>query len=693
MRFLHYLRLKPYGNALLTPAAAAWIGSAQILVFLMASIEGFVWGAVGLSMVPEETAWLGPPVGVFLFALMFAVIWILDASLIMSEKPGLNAPPGHAGLSVLGAKLRWLVGLLVRVAIVAISLYVTAPFVEKLIRAEDIAAWHQTRVEQYFDQRARDLTEQVEARAARHGAAYHARIQDLERQIGDLQSGLAAARERRDELSAEYRPELNILTRDLAEARQRVGDEVLGREGRPEGFGPEAKKWNDRAEQLAETLAAKRAELGERLAPLEASIQDQQQRINGLNDSLVELRTQQQERLARIAREVESEQPPAVPPALTFAARSQALNALRESAAEQSVPHFETVEGFAQAALGILFFALIALKLFEPPAVQAYYSDSIQDHYPKYLDGGLADIPGFEHFNDPARRLPPGEFTRRWRQWQRDPDAMVAEHRAELEARRRLARMNADQAYEAELLSRRREGIDGQLALEQREREAEFVARERELELRVEKLRARLGDETEMERARDRLQLAREREQRVAAKAQAERDQRERRIQALEQDLERLRADIDAQHERQLELARARAETERAMSPTKASIQSLEAKVATKAPRLQQFRTELAALEQERTATGALGWFGRPARRAARLQAAIRRLERALAPEQKALNDQRAQLGVLELGAEQIQHALEESRATELSLRQRGNSQRAALDALLLAPPPVTLSK
>ena len=687
MRLIDYLRLKPYGDSLLTPAAAAWIGSARVLVFLMASIEGFVWGAVGLSMVPSESAWLGPPVGLFLFALMFAVIWILDASLVMSEKPSLGAQPANKGLAGTGRRVRWLTGLLVRVAIVAISLYVTAPFVEKLIRADDIATWHQAQVEHYFDQRARGLAAQVEARAAQQGAGYDARIQDLERQISVLQQTIEGEREGREQLTAEYRPELQVLTRDLAEARERVGNEVLGRDGRPEGFGPEAQKWTDRADRLAEALAEKRAELSERLVPVEASIKDQQERLDRLNDALADLRSQQQDLLVRVAKEVEAEQPPAAAPTLTFAARSKALNALRESPAEQGVPHFETVEGFAQAALGILFFALIALKLFEPPAVQAYYSDSIQDEYPKYLHGGLADIPGFDQYDDPARRLTPGEFARRWRQWQRDPDAMVAEHRAEIEAQRRLARINADQAYEHELLNRRRENIDAQLALELRERESKFAARERELEMRLEKLRARLGDEAELERERDRLQLAHDHEQRAAAMAEAEREQREQQIQALERALEHLRAELHAQHERQLDLARQLAETERAISASKQSIQFLEAEVGNKEPRLHRLRDDLASLEQERTATRALGRFGRLGRRAARLQTAIRRIERSLAPNQRALIDQRGQLSVLEFGNQQLERALEDSRATELTLRYRCDSQRAALDALLLSTP------
>ncbi len=687
LRLIDYLRLRPYGGSLLTPAAAAWIGSARVLIFLMASIEGFVWGAVGFSLVPTATAWLGPPVALFLFALMFAVIWIIDASLIMSEKPGLTGQLDKKGLATAEPRARWLLGLLVRVAIVAISLYVTAPFIEKLIRADDIATWHQAEVERYFDQRARELNEQVEARAAQQGASHLARIQDLEQQISATNQAIEAERERRDRLSAEYQPELQLLSQDLAEARRRIGDEVLGREGRPEGYGPEARKWDARAEVLADTLASKRAELSERLAPIETSIDELQQRLDTLNDALAELRAQQQALLERIADEIEAEQPPAAPPALTFAARSRALNALRESPAEQGVPHFESVEGFAQAALGILFFALIALKLFEPPAVQAYYSETIQEQYRKYLDGGLADIPGFEHHDDPARRLTPVELARRWRQWQRDPEAFVASHRAEREAQRSLERLSADQAHERELLSRRREGIDHQLALEQRQRESELAARERELEIRLDQLGVRLDDETKLQRERDRLQLGRESEQQAEAKTQAEREQREQRLQALQRELDHHRTQLATQQEHQLSLARELAETARAMSACKQSIESLETEVSVKQPALHRLRSNLAAVEEQRAATGAFGRLGRLGRRAARLQRAIRRAERSLAPDQKALAEQRGQLGVFELETEQLQRAIEDGRANELALRQRCESQRAALDALLMSAP------
>jgi chromosome segregation ATPase len=684
LRLRDYLLLRPHGRRLLTPAAAAWIGSAWVVILLMASIEGFVWGAVGLSLVPAATSWLGPPIALFMFALMFSVIWIVDASLIMSEKPR----RAGQGIARAGPLLRWLAGLLVRVAIVAISLYVTAPFIEKLIRADDIAAWHQAQIERYYTERAERLREEVEARATQLDAGYSARIDALEEQRARLDEAVASEQQRRERIAAEYRPEIEVLTQDLAEARKRVGDEVLGRDGRPEGYGPEARKWDARAERLAETLETKRAELGARLQPIEARIEQLRQQIDARNQALADVRAEEQALLGQIRAEVEAEQPPAAPPELTFAARSKALDALRESPAEQGVPHFETVEGFAQAALGILFFALIALKLFEPPSVTAYYSEAVQTLYRRYLDGGLAHIPGFSHDDDPSQRLSPTELAQRWEEWQRDPDGFVKAHRQELDARANLERLDADLAHERELLARRRDGIDHQLALEHRQREAQLRVREQEMELRLAQLGERLADETQLQRERDNWSLERERQQQEEAASEAQRARREQRLNELQQRLERHRTRRLSEREQQLALARRIADNRQAASATEQRMHALASSINANQPSLDQLRDDLETLERQRASSGGRRRFGRLAARARRLRRAIDRRERALAPERDRLEEQRGRLALLDEEYQELQRELDDRRAAEDELQRRCADERAALDALLLAPPP-----
>ncbi|MCG6943069.1 MAG: DUF4407 domain-containing protein [Thiohalocapsa sp.] len=549
---LDVLTLRPYGRSMLTPAAGIWLGSAWLVILLMAGIEGFVWGAVGASLVPSATPWLRPPVAVFMFVLLFSIIWIVDASLIMSERPSFTRRRRHAmGDEGGGPVVRWYLGIGVRIAIVGISLYVTAPFIEKLIRADDIAAWHQAQVEQYYKQRDVTLREQVRARAEQRDAGLLGRVDALQGDIERLETSLAAEREQRKGIEAEFTPQVEVLSRDLADARARVGDEVLGRNGRPEGYGPAARKWNTRVKLLESQLAEVQQQRDQRLSGVESAIAGLQQRLAERTDALQQVRAEQAKLMDDITADVTAEQPPAAPPKLTFAARSKGLNALRNSPAEAGVPHLETVEGFAQAALGILFFALLALKLFEPPSVHAYYSENAQVHYRRYLRGGLAHIPGFDYHDDPVRQLSPVDFARLWARWERDPEGYAARYQAVHAAESRLKRLTADTQYEADLLQARRDDIDARLQLERRRHEEELAAHARELDAKVREAERRMVAETEAELER----LASERgriEEEMAQKRAAWAQERA----AAEAELDRLRREFESTERRERDRAR-----------------------------------------------------------------------------------------------------------------------------------------
>ncbi|WP_043756351.1 coiled-coil domain-containing protein [Imhoffiella purpurea] len=561
-----YLRLRPYGDHLLTPAVAVWLGFAWALILLMASLEGTVWGLIGASIVPQESPWLKTPAGLFMFALMFSVIWIVDASLIMSERPMIrsrrwnpNAPRG------LGALLRWWLGILTRLAIVGVSLYVTAPFLGKLIRADDIASYHQAQVESYHAERESRLQSEIAEETRRTETLYAERSAPLEAEIERLNRSLAAERERRIRIEAELAPVMEILRRDLAGAQQRVGDEILGRDGRPAGHGPEARKWEANAERLAGQLEAKQKELSQRTAPISERIEQLNQALRNRSDELERLRQEQQQRLDAIAAEVAGRQSEAMPPPLSFAARSLALQALRDRPEEHGVPHFETVEGFAQAALGVLFFSLIAIKLFEPPAVRAYFSETIQMQYRKYLEGGLAETPGFELPQDPRQRLNSAEFVRLWLAFERDPASFYGERRSLVEARAPLRRYLTEQAIEQETLVQRMEHLREERTHLQKRREIELAALDRELEIRTSQLQAQLADETEALHNHRRIELASElqqaREDWHRSRSQQEAELRQRQ-EEMEHEQEIAREELRLR-ERELadQLARSEAET------------------------------------------------------------------------------------------------------------------------------------
>ncbi|EGV17163.1 DUF4407 domain-containing protein [Thiocapsa marina] len=562
---LNTLRLRPYGDSLVTPAVAVWLGFAWTIILLMASIEGIVWGFVGASIVPQAAAWLRPVAGLFMFVLMFAIIWIVDASLIMSERPSrARGALGGAVRDEPAGGARWFFGLLVRVLIVAVSLYVTAPFLAKLIRADDIESYHQRLVEQYYARRDAAFQAQVAVRAQEIEARYGGLIAPLEEEIERLSRSLDAERQRRDGITAEYTPEITVLRTELAAAQERLGDEIHGRGDRPEGYGPEARKWDARVKTLVAELAEKQAEIDRRIAEVAQTIADQEGRLRARTDELQRLRFEQQERMDRIRAEVAAAQPEELPPRLTFAARSKALQALRESPDEAGVPHFETVDGFAQAALAILFFSLIALKLFEPAAVRAYFSEALQFQYRKYLDGALSGIPGFACPEDPAQRLSPVDFARLWRAYERDPEGHFAEQEARLAAAEPMRMRLAEESFAETLVARRRENLDEELDLARRRREVEVAAYENEQRLRAGELRAQLADETRAKHHHRRAELEHElqqaRESWTLQKAHDEEDLRER-MAAFERSIELAREDRRLR-EKEMEIRRAQREEE-----------------------------------------------------------------------------------------------------------------------------------
>ena len=589
---LNTLRLRPYGDSLATPAVAVWLGFAGVIILLMASIEGIVWGFVGASIVPQAAAWLRPVAGLFMFVLMFAIIWIVDASLIMSERPTRARGALGGGLRDVrpeerGAGARWFFGLLVRVLIVAVSLYVTAPFLAKLIRADDIESYHQRLVEQYYAQRDAAFQAQVAVRAGEIETRYDGLMAPLEEEVERLNRSLDAERQRRDQIAAEYAPEITVLRTELAAAQERLGDEIHGRGDRPEGYGPEARKWDARVNALVAALADKQAEIDRRIAEVAQTIADQEERLRARTDELQRIRLEQQERMDRIRAEVAAEQPEELPPRLTFAARSKALQALRMSPDEAGVPHFETVDGFAQAALAILFFSLIALKLFEPAAVRAYFSEALQYQYRKYLDGALAGVPGFACPEDPALRLSPVEFARLWQAYERDPEGHFAEQEARLVAAESMRMRLAEESVAETLVERRRENLDQELDLARRRREIEVAAYENEQRLRAGELRARLADETRAKHHHRRAELEHElqqaRESWALQKARDEEDLRER-MAAFERSIELAREDRRLR-EKEMEIRR----TQREEELRQADVQ-----------RLHRHRVEVAELEARR---------------------------------------------------------------------------------------------
>jgi hypothetical protein len=137
VRILRYLSLRPYGDSLLTPAGAFWIFAVRIAILLMASAEAISWSYAAFYLATGGLR-LAAGVGAFLFT--FATVCLIDASLMTLDRWArrydhrvTSEPAAH------WANRAW-DGLSIgtRVALVALSMYITAPFLAQLMFNDDI---------------------------------------------------------------------------------------------------------------------------------------------------------------------------------------------------------------------------------------------------------------------------------------------------------------------------------------------------------------------------------------------------------------------------------------------------------------------------------------------------------------------------------------------------------------------------
>jgi chromosome segregation ATPase len=252
-----------------------------------------------------------------------------------------------------------------------------------------------------------------------------------------------------------------------------------------------------------------------------------------------------------------------------------------------------------------------------------------------------------------------------------------------------VRRLSADRDYEVELLSRRREGIDHELALERRRRETELRAREDEIEARLAQLRLQLADATRLQRERETLELAERRQQHGRAMAQSARQQRDQHIADLQSALDKTREQIAAQRARADELHQDRAANTEALVGTRGRLDTLNERITGRHAQMRELRDLL----PPDAATGPWGWLAlgdsvdasvRRNRRQARRS--LRRLEQETAEDQRQRDSLRGHLAVLELEQQRLDVAAADLRAEIDQARQRRDDLRRRIDGLLLQP-------
>ncbi len=129
--------IKPYKNNLLTPGANYWIICIHLVILVMATSEAIAWGYLG-SLFGKEI--LGYIAAAVTFIFMFLIIWVIDVSFVT-----MDLSRSYYDKIILKKETeRWVdntrlgVGMLGRVAIVFVSLSISAPFLAQIVFKQDI---------------------------------------------------------------------------------------------------------------------------------------------------------------------------------------------------------------------------------------------------------------------------------------------------------------------------------------------------------------------------------------------------------------------------------------------------------------------------------------------------------------------------------------------------------------------------
>ena len=147
-RFLRLVTLRPYGGTLCAPSTTAWMSFAAIGVTLMAGAEAAAWGYVGAFL---ATQWHRYFAAGAMGLVAFLAVWIVDSTFLTLDlrreeyERRLNRLSGNPPqISSRWQKLKKALstaggGVIVRMAMVAGSLFVAAPYVSQLFFYQDVS--------------------------------------------------------------------------------------------------------------------------------------------------------------------------------------------------------------------------------------------------------------------------------------------------------------------------------------------------------------------------------------------------------------------------------------------------------------------------------------------------------------------------------------------------------------------------
>ena len=231
IKFWDFLTLKTYHKNLLTSGGSTYLTVISFIMILAALSEGFAWGFLGSTFTPQSPYIGWSIVGGFVFLLM----WFFDRSMASADLLKDEHEKTLNGLQLTKESFYSWPGIksftakyfpfAIRIGIVCLSLYITAPFLTQLVFKADI---DNKMMEQYKDNIALAKKNGLESRDKKiaeleqlvnktneklqieisgksgtgYGRGYVA--QSIERQLGTLQSDLNSTRIERESFLTKF---------------------------------------------------------------------------------------------------------------------------------------------------------------------------------------------------------------------------------------------------------------------------------------------------------------------------------------------------------------------------------------------------------------------------------------------------------------------------------------------------------
>ncbi|MDD5274368.1 MAG: hypothetical protein PHU14_16830, partial [Methylovulum sp.] len=455
------LLLRPYGHDHLSPKVKFWLGCSLVVIVFMASLEGLVWGLIGSHLVPDASAGVRLLVGLPLAAFVFCLIWISDASLLMFDA---KSPPPIAKPEAkktfwggLSGKGTFFLGIFFRIGIIGISLYVTAPLLNQVIRDDDITRIIETEQravkgnylaakEEAFAKDIVLLQKQADDAATATGHVLEAQqnVIELQKEYNAQKAGLLA--------------DITRLKTEMATHKAEMAKQKKGGNGYKGGKGPKYFAAETSYKEAQKALETTKTTLNNLVLPTSTTIAQPQnqpqpqtnyaEQINTARETFNALKAKVDAMDLKTFVEAYKAELPEAFPKNTPGYRIKVLKTLDES---EKVPHWQSTEGIAQALLGVLFLSLLSLKSFEPKEVRLYFSEDLQDAWRRYQQGRLDKAPIFRDFTEERKGYK--DFALVYRQYEQNAEQYLRfeleQTREDFEFKREADRRKSELAFEA----------------------------------------------------------------------------------------------------------------------------------------------------------------------------------------------------------------------------------------------------